>query len=110
MAQELGFYNMKVYKNDAFTACKKLQGQKFDIIFADPPYNLERIDEIPAAIFDNELLAENGDCPLLNIRLKYLSIAIFILENTVNMEVSTFHFSDYKNARFVPGISTNFHH
>lgn len=60
MAQELGFYNMKVYKNDVFTACKKLQGQKFDIIFADPPYNLERIDEIPAAIFDNELLAENG--------------------------------------------------
>ena len=48
--------------------------------------------------------------PLLNIRLKYLSIAIFILENTVNMEVSTFHFSDYKNARYKPGISTNFHH
>ena len=60
MAQELGFHNMKVYKNDVFAACKKLQGQKFDIIFADPPYNLERINEIPAAIFDNELLAENG--------------------------------------------------
>ena len=41
-------------------ACKKLKGRKFDLIFADPPYKLDKIDDIPAAIFDNELLAENG--------------------------------------------------
>lgn len=58
--QELGLKNMKVYKNDAFLACRKLNGQKFDIVFADPPYKLERINEIPTAIFDNALLAENG--------------------------------------------------
>ena len=60
MTGELRFHQMKVYKADAFVACKKLKGQKFDVIFADPPYNLENITEIPAAIFDNELLAENG--------------------------------------------------
>lgn len=59
-AQELGFSKMKVYKNDAFQACKKLQGQKFDIIFADPPYQLENLTAIPSAIFDNDLLADEG--------------------------------------------------
>ncbi len=59
-AGELGFKNIKIFKTDAFLACKKLKGRKFDLIFADPPYNLEKIEEIPAAIFDNGLLAENG--------------------------------------------------
>ena len=59
-AKELGFKHIKIYKTDVFIACKKLKGRKFDLIFADPPYKLDKIDDIPAAIFDNELLAENG--------------------------------------------------
>ena len=54
------FKHIKIYKTDVFIACKKLKGRKFDLIFADPPYKLDKIDDIPAAIFDNELLAENG--------------------------------------------------
>lgn len=60
MAEELNFRNMKLFRTDVFIACKKLKGRKFDIIFADPPYNLDKINEIPAAIFNNELLAEKG--------------------------------------------------
>lgn len=60
MAEELNFRNMKLFRTDVFIACKKLKGRKFDIIFADPPYNLDKINEIPAAIFDNDLLAEKG--------------------------------------------------
>lgn len=59
-AGELGFHNIKVFKADAFLACKKLQGQKFNLIFADPPYNLENLTDIPAALFNNDLLAEDG--------------------------------------------------
>lgn len=59
-AEKLGFTQMQVFKNDAFAACRKLKGRKFDFIFADPPYRLENIQDIPAAIFDNELLAEEG--------------------------------------------------
>lgn len=59
-AQSLGFKNIKAYKNDTFLACKKLNGRKFDLIFADPPYQLPRIQEIPSAIFDNDLLADEG--------------------------------------------------
>lgn len=59
-AKELGFQQIQLFKTDVFLACKKLQGKCFDLIFADPPYQLENILEIPAAIFDNGLLAENG--------------------------------------------------
>lgn len=58
--QELGLRNMKVYKNDAFIACKKLRGRQFGLIFADPPYDLPLIGTIPSAIFDNDLLAAEG--------------------------------------------------
>lgn len=59
-AGEIGFRNIKVFKNDAFLACRKLKGRKFDIIFADPPYQLKNISEVPQAIFDNDLLNEAG--------------------------------------------------
>lgn len=59
-AEELGFKQIQLFRTDVFLACKKLQGKRFDLIFADPPYKLENIPEIPAAIFDNGLLAENG--------------------------------------------------
>jgi len=32
----------------------------YDIIFADPPYELETTDTIPEAIFRKNLLKENG--------------------------------------------------
>ena len=51
---------MTIFKTDVFIACKKLNGTTFDIIFADPPYNLEKINDIPAAIFNNDLLAPDG--------------------------------------------------
>lgn len=59
-AIELGFKNIQVFKTDAFVACRKINGRKFNVIFADPPYNLPTINDIPGAIFDNELLAEGG--------------------------------------------------
>ena len=34
--------------------------QQFDFIFADPPYALERLPEIPSLILDNHLLAPGG--------------------------------------------------
>lgn len=34
--------------------------RKFDIVFADPPYDLNRIEEIPDFVFSNQLLNEGG--------------------------------------------------
>lgn len=82
MAEELEFKNIKVYKTDVFIACKKLKGRKFDIIFADPPYDLKKISDLPAAIFDNELLAEDG---------------IAIIEHPASIHFSDFpHFSEHR--------------
>lgn len=35
-------------------------GEKFDFIFADPPYALKELASIPNKIFENELLKEDG--------------------------------------------------
>ena len=46
-------------KADVFkyiTTCKT----QFDFIFADPPYQLENIPEIPELVFGNDLLAPDG--------------------------------------------------
>ena len=96
---ELGFKNIKTYKADAFVACKKLKGQKFDIIFADPPYQLEKISEIPASIFDHELLATDGIAiiehsaninfsshPLFSEHRQYGSVNFSLFRNTSQVD------------------------
>lgn len=59
-AGEIGFKNIEIFKTDVFIACRKFKGRKFDIIFADPPYQLKNISEVPQVIFDNDLLEETG--------------------------------------------------
>ena len=51
--------NIKVFKADVF---KYLEAEtdRYDLIFADPPYDLNRIPEIPKIIFDKKLLKEDG--------------------------------------------------
>lgn len=59
MARQHGLDNIKTYKDDIF---KYLQYEtdQFDLIFADPPYDLNRIPEIPGLIFDKNLLVPGG--------------------------------------------------
>lgn len=51
--------NVKVFKTDVFRFIEK-NNERYDIIFADPPYDMERIDYVPEAIIDSELLSDNG--------------------------------------------------
>lgn len=46
-------------RGDVFKFIKTCH-QKFDFIFADPPYTLEELETIPTLIFDNQLLNPNG--------------------------------------------------
>lgn len=58
-AQKLGFKQIHPIKHNAFQFlkfCKK----KYDLIFADPPYDIEGIDQIPLLVFQNDLLNEGG--------------------------------------------------
>ena len=46
-------------KSDVFSFIKSCK-QTFDLIFADPPYDLKELDLIPTKIFEKELLNDEG--------------------------------------------------
>ena len=58
-SREFNVTNLFCVKANVFNyinACKK----KFNIIFADPPYELKNLEELPQLIFKNELLENDG--------------------------------------------------
>lgn len=58
-SEKLQFDNLSVLRADAFQFTDKCR-QKFDIIFADPPYNLEGFEKIVDNVFKNQLLKTDG--------------------------------------------------
>lgn len=50
---------IKAFKADVFKYME-LETEQFDIIFADPPYDLNRIPEIPKIVFEKKLLKPGG--------------------------------------------------
>lgn len=50
---------IKVFKDDVFKYLQ-LETDQYDLVFADPPYDLNRIPEIPKLIFEKSLLAPGG--------------------------------------------------
>lgn len=57
--KELGLENFRVVKMDVFRFIAQCT-EKFDLIFAGPPYALETIDQIPVKIIEHELLSPGG--------------------------------------------------
>jgi 16S rRNA (guanine966-N2)-methyltransferase len=50
---------IKAVKADVFKFLNQ-ETDQFDLIFADPPYDLNRIPEIPHLVFERKLLTKNG--------------------------------------------------
>ena len=80
-AAALAFENFKIVKMDVFKFLHQCT-EKYDLIFAGPPYALTSIDDLPKIIFEKKLLNENG---------------WFILEHTPANNYKTF--SHYKTQR-----------
>lgn len=59
MAADLSFKQLSVIKTNVFTFLSRPAGT-YDVIFADPPYDMEGRDKIPGLIFENNWLAEDG--------------------------------------------------
>ena len=91
--KKLNCNQLTVFKNDVFKYLKHYS-QSFDIIFADPPYNLEGIPDIPGLVFKNQLLRENGwliiehdkrtnlsDCTNFVVHRKYGNVNFSIFQN-----------------------------
>ena len=50
---------IKIYKADVFKYLE-LETEQYDLIFADPPYDLNGIPEIPKIVFEKNLLLPGG--------------------------------------------------
>lgn len=58
-AQKMKLEQIKAKKADVFkfiTSCKST----YDLIFADPPYDIPKLPQLPKLIFENNLLNNNG--------------------------------------------------
>ncbi|PSL48113.1 16S rRNA (guanine(966)-N(2))-methyltransferase RsmD [Chitinophaga niastensis] len=58
-AKALGIDTLKTVKMDAFKYLQQCT-EKFDLIFADPPYMMETLDQLPLLVFEKELLNPEG--------------------------------------------------
>lgn len=82
VCEELKIKNLSLMKTDVFRFINSCHS-KFDLIFADPPYELKELKEIPDIIFKNQLLKEDG---------------LFILEHSSKDSfVSHPNFDDHRN-------------
>ena len=75
-AETFGAGNINAVKSNSFVFIKRMIST-YDLIFADPPYDLEGIEAIPDLIFSSNLLAGEG---------------MFILEHS-----SSYKFEKYPN-------------
>lgn len=81
VSAKLGIDNMPIIKDDAFNYIKRTKS-RYDIIFADPPFDAPFLKEIPAAVFNAGILKENG---------------LLILEHPGNFNFSeTLNFSEHR--------------
>jgi len=51
--------NLHVYRSDVFKYIAKCS-ERYDVVFADPPYQMNNIDELLAAVIGNRLLTDDG--------------------------------------------------
>ncbi|HZH64294.1 MAG TPA: RsmD family RNA methyltransferase [Flavisolibacter sp.] len=58
-AEDLKLQNFRVIKSDVFRFIEST-AEKYDFIFAGPPYALTTIDDLPKQIFEKGLLNEGG--------------------------------------------------
>jgi 16S rRNA (guanine(966)-N(2))-methyltransferase RsmD len=58
-AEIFGACNIKAVKSNSFVFIKRMAAQ-YDVIFADPPYDLEGVEALPDLIYASGMLAEQG--------------------------------------------------
>lgn len=59
VSRQLNINNIHVVRADVFDLLKRAN-QKFDIVFADPPYALQDLPQLPDLVFNSDILNEDG--------------------------------------------------
>ena len=60
VAKELKTDSLHLIRGDVFRYLHSAPKQGFDFIFADPPYALKELPEVPALVFERDLLRDGG--------------------------------------------------
>ncbi len=60
VVKELKIEDLKLIRGDAFRYINSAPEKYFDFIFADPPYGLQNLSDIPSLIIERGLLKEGG--------------------------------------------------
>ncbi len=79
VARELKTEALNLIRGDVFRCLDTLPKEGFDFIFADPPYALPELPDIPKLVFDRDLLCEGG---------------IFVMEHSKANDFSTLPYFD----------------
>ncbi len=75
-AKELGFGQVQSVKTNVFVYLKSMAGaEAFDIVFADPPYDMDGVETLPGLVFEGGFVRDDG---------------IFILEHSAEKDFSGF--------------------
>ena len=88
--KEIGFENIKTVHIDV-RSYLKICSFKYDIVFADPPYDLRWLRDIPDRVFDSEIIKQDG---------------FFILEHPKNMNFGS-HKLFYEHRKY-GGVNFSF--
>jgi len=81
-SREFGIDNLRTVRSNVFQILRH-PSASFDLIFADPPYDLNNLELIPDLIFNSSILKSDG---------------LFILEHSKNRNFDTHpHFSQKRN-------------
>ena len=90
-AAALKLENFKIIKMDVFKYIQQCT-ERFDFIFAGPPYALTNIDDLPRLIFEKKLLNKEGRFVLEHTpRNDYKATPFFVAERNYGTTVfSTF--------------------
>lgn len=79
VGKELKTDGLNLIRGDVFRFLHTATPQSFDFIFADPPYALKELPEVPTCIFERDLLRPEG---------------IFVMEHPANYDFSQLPYFD----------------
>lgn len=81
-AKVLNFTNLHVYRMNVYQYLK-MSKHRFDVIFADPPYDMADIDKLPGIVLEAGLMKDNG---------------LFVLEHSKKLDFSSHpRLKDHRN-------------
>lgn len=73
-AEKLGEKNLRLIRGDVFRFLASASPESYDLIFADPPYDMPRFEEVPHIVLESDIIKPGG---------------IFIIEHSKIRDFST---------------------